>query len=132
MLICLVLLSGLFVAGCGGGGQSEDQSQGDGNSEENADQEKKTPKSKIALGRVVSVNTEAKRINVRPSTAEQGKEPIPFRLTPKARIRLDGEVVDLDAVERGQQVQMEYVTRKDLNRALSVELFSASGGETTG
>lgn len=136
LLFCLTLVAGFFVAGCGGGGgQSEDQSQGGGGSKEQADQgqEKKAPESKIALGRVVSANPEAKRIYLRPSNEEQGKKPIPFKLTPKATITLDGEEVELDAVEKGQQAQIEYVVRKDLNRARGVDLFNAGGGgETTG
>lgn len=35
-------------------------------------------------------------------------------------------------MKKGRQVQIEYVVRKDLNRARGVELFSAGRGETTG
>lgn len=134
LLIFLVLVAGVVMAGCGGGGgQSEDQSQGGGGSEEQANGEKKKgPDVKVALGRVVSTNPEAKRINLRPSAEDQGKKPIPFKLTGKAKITLDGEEVELDAVEKGQQAQIDYVVRKDSNRARSVVLFTAGGGETTG
>lgn len=136
LLVCLVLVAGVAIAGCGGGGgQSEDQSQGGGSEEQGNKEkkkEKKGPEVKVALGRVVSVSPEVKRINLRPSTEDQGNKPIPFKLTGKAKITLDGKKVELDAVEKGQQGQIEYIVRKDSNRARSVELFTAGGGETTG
>lgn len=131
-LVALVVCAGL-LAGCGGG-QSGDgsQEQGDGGQNDQGGQ-KPAQESKIALGSVQAVNTEAKRFTVKSGAEQQGDEPIPFKITPQAKITLGGKKVELADMKKSQQVQVEYIVRKDLNRARSVQLFEAGGdGEKSG
>ena len=139
--LALLTLLAVLAAGCGGGGGSQDQGggsdggagqQGGGNGGGNA------PETKIALGNIVFVNAEKKTFTLRPNTeGEDRPEPVRYRMTPKARVTLEGEQASLEDIEKGQQAQVEYVVRKDSNRAKSVELFEGesgggdSGGEST-
>ena len=142
-LILLILLAGL-LAGCGGDDQSGDRSQGDGASGKAEKQggeaaKKGVSATKIALGTVKRVNTEGKRrrIILKPSTEEQGKKPISFRITRQATITLDNEKAELTDIKEGQQAQITYVVRNEHNRAREVALISGGGanpkgGEETG
>lgn len=126
--VVLVLCAG-FIAGCGGGqsgGGSQEQGDG-GQGEENPPQE-----SKIALGTIQRVNTEAKRFTLEPSAEEQGEEPQAFKLTPQARITLGDKEAELADMEKGQQANVEYIVLKDLNRVRSVQLFEGGGASGSG
>lgn len=138
--IALLLVLAILLSGCGGGGSesgSEDGGGSGGEQEQQAggeesagsgDEEANGGGQKIALGQIASVNAEAGRFAIEPSTADQGEEPITFKLTEGGTVTLEGEEVELSAMEEGQQAQVEYVVLKDLKRARKVELF---GGEST-
>jgi hypothetical protein len=139
--IALLLVLALFLSGCGGGGSGGGSEEGGGSGgqqeEQQAGGEETTGSEgeeangggqKIALGQIASVNAEAGRFAIEPSTEDQGEEPITFKLTQGGTVTLEGEEVELSAMEEGQQAQVEYVVLKDLNRARKVELF---GGEST-
>ena len=137
----LLLVLAILLAGCGGGsseggaenggdsggGSDAQQEPQDGGAESEGGEETGGG-NKIALGLVASVKADAGRFAIEPSTEEQGEEPVTFKLAEGATVTLDGEEVELSAMEEGQQAQVEYVVLKDLNRARVVELF---GGETT-
>lgn len=135
MLVVLFLFSALLT-GCGGGDQTGNGSEQDGAVK---GEKGNAPEKKIALGTVALVKPEAERFTVRPNTDEQGKKPMAFKLTKKARIRFGGKEAKLEDMKRGQQAQVEYVVRNDRNRARSVKLFEGArgsgddqGGEKTG
>lgn len=139
-LAMIVLIAGLLT-GCGGGDQSGSGGpQQGGGAKENGAKEKKgnAPEKKIALGTVGFVNPETKRFTVRPSTEQQGKKPIVFKLAKRAEITLDGKEAEIGDLKKGQQAQVQYVVRNDHNRARSVKLFAGGGssgdqgGEQTG
>jgi hypothetical protein len=135
--IALLLALAILLAGCGGGssgdggdsggGSDAQQDEQDGGAEGESGEETGGGK-KIALGLVASVKADAGRFAIEPSAEEQGVEPVTFKLAEGGTITLDGKEVELSAMEEGQQVQVEYVVLKDLNRAQVVELF---GGEAT-
>lgn len=143
LLVLIFMLVG-FIASCGGGGdQSGEQengaSEGQGASSERqggtGQKEDGGPETKIALGKVQNVKAENKRFSVVPSVEEQGEKPIAFKVTPNAKITLDGKEVDLADVKKGQQAQVEYVVREEMgvpNRARGIELFSNGGGSGGG
>lgn len=127
-LVLLVACVG-FMTGCGGDqseGGSQEQ-QGDGGQGEQ-DAQKPEQEGKIALGSIEAVNTEAKRFTLKPTVEEQGKEPQSFKLTPQAKVTLGDKQAELADMKKGQQAQVEYIVRKDLNRARSVQLFEGGGG----
>ena len=134
-LTMIVLIAGLLTS-CGGGDQSGSGSQQDGAAKEKKGEN--APEKKIALGTVAFVNPETERFTVRPSTDEQGKKPIAFKLVKNARITLGDKEAKLEDMKKGQQAQVEYVVRNDNNRARSVKLFEGGGstedqgGEKTG
>jgi hypothetical protein len=141
--IALLLVLAILLAGCGGGssgssvegddsggGQEREQQAGGSGGDEGEDGEGAAGESKIALGRIAGVNEEAGRFSVEPSSEEQGQEPITFKLVEGGVVTLDGEEVELSAMEKGQAAQVEYVVLGELNRARVVELLA--GEATTG
>ena len=127
-LIILVLL----LAGCGGGG---DQSGNGGGEQQNDEQAQKggeeqgdevanpvSPKVKIALGTIESVQPDSWTVVLKPSTEIQGGEQMTFKVRKKAEISINDQEAELADVESGQQAQIQYVTRKDENRALAVQV----------
>lgn len=132
-----------FVAGCGGSDQSGKQ-QG-GNSSNDQSQQSTSGGSgggtgqgdagaqgnKIAVGKIVNVNAEARKFVVKPAKGENMK----FKAVPKARIKLDGKEVELSDMKQGQQVQLNYTVRGKMgvpNRARSITLFkNGTGGGAT-
>lgn len=139
LLVLTVLLAG-FVSGCGGGGQSEDRSQGGGDSAKQSGEKarkKKAPETKIALGTIVFINPEKDVFTLRKGSVKEGSKPVPYRLLPKAKINIDGEKASVEDMEQGQQAQVKYFTKKtkkgeEVNLAREVEAFKAGGGSTTG
>lgn len=133
--VVLILLAGI-LAGCGGdqsGGGSQQQEGGGGSQNGGgAQKEKKARETKIMLGTVRAVDPDVERFTLRPSVEAQGKGSVPFRLTPKASITMDGKTVELADMQMNQQAQVEYIVRKDRNRAMSVTLFSAGGDSGDG
>ncbi|MGB3681009.1 MAG: hypothetical protein WA990_00840 [Rubrobacteraceae bacterium] len=123
------------AAGCGGGesGGQQDSKQrtsqakngGSGNQGGNA------PQAKIAVGKILAVNTEGRRFVLKPSKGD----PIKFKALPKAKIELDGKEVDLASMKKDQNAQVRYVVKDTgvKERAQVITLFSKEGpGGTTG
>jgi outer membrane biogenesis lipoprotein LolB len=121
----LFMVSILLLAGCGdggdqagnGGGQNGDGGQGE------------AAQVKVALGGVVSVKPDRRKIILRPSTEQQGDRLI-FKVKDDARISLNDRQAEMADVQEGQQAQIEYVTVNEQNKAHAVELIS--DGEGTG
>ncbi|HEV8043724.1 MAG TPA: hypothetical protein VGP38_00975, partial [Rubrobacter sp.] len=126
-LVALLLFVGL-LAGCGGGNQSEQGGQGEaadgGAGGGQGDAAKKdAPETKIALGRVVSVKPDKRIVVIRTNKEIQGGERMVFKIRKNAGITLDGEKADVAAIEDDQQVQIEYIAKDKVDRALTVRLF---------
>jgi hypothetical protein len=120
-LVLSLLLVGL-LAGCGGsdqsgGGQQEGTPGGGG-----AKKEKLTRK--VAIGTVRAYKDDKRRLSLRPASEAQGKKPLGFKVRKKAQVTLDGEQAELGDIEEGQQAQVRYVVKNDVNRAIIVQLFS--------
>ena len=130
-LIMCILLTGL-LAGCGGGDESKDRAQdrdrSDGAEKQSDDVAKKgAPRAKMALGTIVAVNAEKRRLRVRPSADVQGEKAMVFKIRKNAEVTLNDEQAEVNDIRKGQQAQIEYVVVDELNRARRVMLFS--GGE---
>jgi len=133
-VIAFVLLVGL-LAGCGGGDGSQGGEAGGakregGGGQGAGGQKAGASESKTALGTVVFINPETERFTLRPVVEAQGEKPIPFKVTPKAKITLDDKEATFEDMEQGQQAQVTYVVINDQNRVRTVTLFSKgeSGG----
>ena len=146
LLVILVLVVGI-TAGCGGGDQGSESQNGGNNgdaaqNESGASQgqggetaqeqgggatgqaEGSRPEIKIALGDIVSVDTEARRVVLKPV---QGERQV-FRVVPNANVTVDDVPAELADLEQGQQAQIRYITRNDRERARAVNAFTASEG----
>ncbi len=131
LLSTFAVLLVYFVAGCGGEEQSGNGSQdgGSGGAQkqggEGSKQEISAPK--IALGTVTRVDAEAERIILRPSSEEQGKKPLRFKVSENTTITLDDEEAELSDAKKGQQAQITYVVKDGRNLARKVALINAGG-----
>jgi hypothetical protein len=117
------MLAGL-LAGCGGssGGQSGGgQQQGKAGGE--AAKKKPLP-SKIAVGTVRAYKDDRRRLSLRPAAKVQGQKPLGFKVRKKAQVTLDGKQAELADIQEGQQAQIRYVVKNEINRAIIVQLFS--------
>jgi hypothetical protein len=136
--IALVLLLG-FLAGCGGdqsgssesqgGGQQGGSEQGGGEQaggqggEQGGDAPDEGPaQAKIALGSIESVQPDKRKVVLKPSFEAQGGDQITFNVRKNAEIRVNDQEAELSDIKSGQQAQIEYVTKNDVNRAVSVEI----------
>ena len=124
-LIALVLL----LAGCGGEGQS---GNGGGAQKGGAKQAQKGGAAdrggapvKVALGTIQSVQPDDWKIVLKPSSKIQGGEQMTFNVRKKAEISINNKEAELTDVEAGQQAQIQYVTRKEENRALAVQVVES-------
>jgi hypothetical protein len=133
--IASILLAGL-LAGCAGGG---DQANNGGAQGGEGEQGQAAPgegtqanalQFKIALGTIISVKPDRRKIILRPSTEQQGDRLV-FKVVDDAQITLNDQPVEMADVQEGQQAQIEYITRNEQNRARIVELIN-SGEETGG
>lgn len=137
LVLFLLIVAGVFVAGCGGDPENQSGGQEDGGNTTgdsaggSGDQGQKKPETKIALGSIRSVNTDTKGFSVEPT---RGEEAMVFKLRPKARIILDGKEATFEDMEKGQQAQVRYISGEKIGQVRAVELFSedSGGGETTG
>jgi len=123
-----MVLAGL-LAGCAGGG---DQAKGGGEQSQEAQGEATqadAPVAKIALGTIVSVKPDRRKIILRPSTEQQGDRLV-FKVIDDAQITLDDKPAEMADVLEGQKAQIQYVTFNEQNRARVVGLISS--GEGTG
>jgi hypothetical protein len=129
LLVSLVLLAGL-VAGCGGGGeQSGGGGSQEGGGEQQGESRKQARETKIAIGRIVSVNPDRRRMSVQPSQQVEGGERLSFKVRKNAQIALGEKEAEVGDISKGQQAQVEYVVKNEVNRAVSVQLFEAGGGQ---
>jgi ABC-type Fe3+-hydroxamate transport system substrate-binding protein len=132
--IASILLAGL-LAGCAGGGDQAGNggSQGGEGEQGQAAQGEGTQANalqfKIALGTVVSVKPDRRKIVLRPSTEQQGDRLI-FKVVDDAQITLNDQPAEMADVQDGQQAQIEYITVNEQNKARIVELINS--GEGTG
>ena len=133
--IASILLAGL-LAGCAGGGDQAGNggAQGGEGEQGQAAQGEGTqanaPQFKIALGTVVSVKPDRRKIVLRPSTEQQGDRLI-FKVVDDAQITLNDQPAEMADVQDGQQAQIEYISINEQNKARIVELIN-SGEETGG
>jgi hypothetical protein len=133
--IASILLAGLLT-GCAGGGDQAGNggSQGGEGEQGQAAQGEGTQANalqfKIALGTIVSVKPDRRKIVLRPSTEQQGDRLI-FKVVDDAQITLNDQPAEMVDVQEGLQAQIEYITVNEQNRARTVELIN-SGEETGG
>ena len=122
-LVLSLLLVGLLV-GCGGSDQSG------GNQQEGKAAKKKLLSRKVAIGTVRAYKDDRRRLSLRPAAKAQGDKPLGFKVRKNAQVTLDGKQAKLGDIEEGQQAQIRYVVKNDVNRAIIVQLFSKqSSGE---
>ncbi len=134
LIVLSVLLVGL-LSGCGGGDQSggPDGGAGGGGQEGGDDGAKKiAPERKIALGTIKTANEEKRRIYLQPAAEAQGNDSLGFRVRKNAEITLGAQQAELGDVKAGQQAQIGYVVKNEINRAVAVQLFAAGGGQGAG
>ena len=126
--IASILLAAL-LAGCAGGGDQSGNggSEGQGEAAQEEGTQANAPVSKIALGRVISVKPDRRKIILRPSTEQQGDRLV-FKVVDDAQITLDDQQAEMADVQEGQQAQITYVVFNEQNRARAVALISADEG----
>ena len=124
-----IVLAGLLAGCAGGGDQGGSGGSGSGEKQQGETTQANAPQLKIALGRVVSVKPDRRKIVVRPSTEQQGDRLV-FKVVDNAQISLDDHKVEMADVKEGQQAKVEYVSVNDQKRARVLELISS--GEGTG
>lgn len=139
LVIFLILTLGV-AGGCGGNDGSNNQDGGNAANEGASQEEGEASKGegsgetgqgegssaeiKIALGDIVSVDTEKRRLVLKPV---QGERQI-FKIVQKANVTLDDRPAELSNLKKGQQAQIRYIVKKDRERARAVNAFRASGG----
>lgn len=127
-IVPLLALLAALLAGCGGGEQPEgSQNGGQGQDQQQQESKKEAQETKIAVGNVVAVQPDRRRMVVQPSQQAEGTEKVPINVRKTAEITLGGEKAEMGDVAEGQQAQATYVVKNDVNRAVSVQLFEAEG-----
>lgn len=127
-IVPLLALLAALLAGCGGGEQPEgSQNGGQGQDQQQQESKKEAQETKIAVGNVVAVQPDRRRMVVQPSQQAEGTEKVPINVRKTAEITLGGEKAEMGDIAEGQQAQAEYVVKNDVNRAVSVQLFEAEG-----
>ena len=121
-LVLSLLLAGL-LAGCGsgdqsGGGQKEKQEAGGKAAKQ------KRLSGKVAIGTVRAYKDDKRRLSLRPAAKKQDDKPLGFKVRKHAQVTLDGEEAELGDIEEGQQAQIRYIVKNEVNRATIVQLFS--------
>jgi hypothetical protein len=129
--IVLVLLLG-FLAGCGGGGDQSGGSESQGGGQQGGEQgggqqggeaaDEGPAQAKIALGSIESVQPEERKLVLKPSFEAQGGDQITFKVRKNAEIQVNDQEAELSDIQPGQQAQVEYVTKNEVNRALAVHI----------
>ena len=127
-LAAIILLTGL-IAGCGAGDQSGNGGSQDGESGGTKEQggeaaEQGAPRGKIALGTVTRVRPEGRKLVLKSITGEQGTEPMTFKIAKQATVTLDEQEAEVADIKEGQQAQITYVVKDELNLAREVTLIS--------
>jgi hypothetical protein len=136
-IVPLLALLAALLAGCGGGEQSGGpQEEGGGQGQDQQQESKKSAQeTRIAVGNVVAVQPDRRRMVVQPSQQAEGAEKVPINVRKTAEITLGGEKAEMGDIAEGQQAQARYIVKNDVNRAVSVQLFEAegsSGGQPQG
>jgi hypothetical protein len=136
-IVPLLALLAALLAGCGGGEQSGgSQEEGGGQGQDQQQESKKSAQeTRIAVGNVVAVQPDRRRMVVQPSQQAEGAEKVPINVRKTAEITLSGEKAEMGDIAEGQQAQARYIVKNDVNRAVSVQLFEAegsSGGQPQG
>ena len=126
-IVPLLALFAALLAGCGGGEQSGGSQEGGQGQDQQQESKKEAQETKIAVGNVVAVQPDKRRMVVQPSQQAEGTEKIPINVRKTAEITLGGEKAEMGDVAEGQQAQARYVVKNDVNRAVSVQLFEAEG-----
>ena len=124
-IVPLLALLAALLAGCGGGEPSGGSQEG--GQEQQQESNKEAQETRIAVGNVVAVQPDRRRMVVQPSQQAEGTEKIPINVRKTAEITLGGEKAEMGDVAEGQQAQARYVVKNDVNRAVSVQLFEAEG-----
>jgi len=137
----LVLLL-VLLAACGGGGdqssgngESQGGEQGDGEQQDGqqdgqqggeADGERASQE-KVSLGTIESVEPESRRVVLKPAFAAQGGDQITFRVTNNAVVQVNDQEAELSDIQPGQDAEIDYITKNDVNRAVAVEIVGDGG-----
>ena len=77
----------------------------------------------MAIGTVRAYKDDKRRLSLRPAAEAQGEKPLGFKVRKNAQVTLDGEKAELGDIEEGQQAQITYVVKNEVNRAIIVQLF---------
>jgi len=142
-LFLLVLLLG-FLAGCGGDQSGSGESQGggqqggeqagggqggagQGGGEQAGGQggeatDEGPSQAKVALGSIESVQPEDRKLVLKPAFEAQGGDQITFNVRKNAEIQVNDQPAELSELKQGQQAQVEYVTKNEVNRAVAVQV----------
>jgi hypothetical protein len=135
----LVLLLVLLLTACGGGGdqssgsgESQGGEQGEGEQQDGqqgggaADSEQASQE-KVSLGTIESVEPESRRVVLKPAFAAQGGDQITFRVTNNAVVQVNDQEAELSDIQQGQDAEIDYITKNDVNRAVAVEIVGDGG-----
>jgi hypothetical protein len=126
-IVLSIVLAGLLAGCAGGGDQAGSGGSGSGEKQQGETTQANAPQLKIALGRIVSVKPDRRKVIVRPSTEQQGDRLV-FKVADNAQISLDDQQAEMADVKEGQQAKVEYVTVNDQKRARVLELISSGEG----
>ena len=131
-IVSLLALLAALLAGCGGGEQTEGSGDGGQGQDQQQDQQqqeskKEAQETKIAVGNVVAVQPDRRRMVVQPSQQAEGPDKVPLNVRKTAEITLGDQKAEMGDIAEGQQAQAEYVVKNEVNRAVSVQLFEAEG-----
>ena len=127
--IVLILLLG-FLAGCGGDQSGSGESQGgdqqgggeQGNKQGGGAANEGPSQAKVSLGTIESVEPDDRKLVLKPNFEAQGGDKITFNVRKNAEIQVKDQPAELSELQSGQQAQVEYVTKNDVNRAVSVQV----------
>jgi hypothetical protein len=134
----LVLLLVLLLAACGGGGdqssgngESQGGEQGDGEQQDGQQGgeagEERASQEKVSLGTIESVEPESRRVVLKPAFAAQGGDQITFRVTNNAVVQVNDQEAELSDIQPGQDAEIDYITKNNVNRAVAVEIVGDGG-----
>ena len=138
-LLAVGLIAGLLLplAGCGGGGQQNSQSNGSkaeqakhkGASKEKPNKQAAPSRPTLHGGTVARVLPDKDKVTVKPKSGAA----MTFRYKPdKVKVELDGKKAEPDAIREGQSVTVRYLKFAKVSIAHSIKLHSESGNSGSG